>query len=186
MELLYYEIETSRCCLFSSTVQAVLDGRRFPVRTDHAALTWLQRVSELMGQQGRWQERLQEYTFDIEHRPGNKHGNADALSRRLCGWSRCYIPKRNSVPAMNGRVERFADADADARRQELVEDLRWLFLSKTPKTVVKDTSSRAGQDDETAKASADVHCVLRRESANHIGLQGVVESSTDVYCVLGR
>ena len=42
----------------------------FLVRTDHAALTWLQRIPEIIGQQNRWQERLQEYSFKIEHRPG--------------------------------------------------------------------------------------------------------------------
>ena len=56
--------------------QYLLDAR-FLVRTDHAVLTCLQRASELMGQQERWQERLQEYMFDIEHRPGHKHGNAE-------------------------------------------------------------------------------------------------------------
>ena len=53
-------------------------GNRFLVGTDHAALTWLQRATDLMGKQGRWQERLQEFDFAIEHRLGRKHGNADA------------------------------------------------------------------------------------------------------------
>ena len=37
-----------------------------------------------------------------------------------------------------------------------------------------------------AKGSADVPCVLRRESANLIGLEGVAKGSADVPCVLGR
>ena len=64
-------------------------GSHFLIRTDHAALTWLQRAFELMDQQGRWQERLQEFTFDIQHRPGVRHGNADALSRRPCEELEC-------------------------------------------------------------------------------------------------
>ena len=105
-------------------------GSSFLIRTDHAALTWLQRTSELMGQQERWQERLQEYTFDIEHRPGHKHVNADALSRRPCGRSECCIPRRNIVPARNRRVERLAEAIAHARRRKLGDDLGWLFTSE--------------------------------------------------------
>ena len=35
------------------------------------------------GQLARWLEKLQEYSFTIEHRPGTKHLNADALSRLL-------------------------------------------------------------------------------------------------------
>ena len=36
------------------------------------------------GQLARWLEKLQEYHFDIVHRPGRKHANADSLSRRPC------------------------------------------------------------------------------------------------------
>ena len=32
----------------------------------------------------RWIEKLQEYHFDIVHRPGRKHSNADSLSRLPC------------------------------------------------------------------------------------------------------
>ena len=37
-----------------------------------------------------------------------------------------------------------------------------------------------------AKGSDDVPCVLERESANLIGLKGVVKGSANVPCVLGR
>ena len=32
----------------------------------------------------RWLEKLEEYDFNIIHRPGLKHNNADALSRMPC------------------------------------------------------------------------------------------------------
>ena len=41
------------------------------------------------GQLARWLEILGEYQFTVEHRPGNKHSNADGLSRipcKQCGW----------------------------------------------------------------------------------------------------
>ena len=34
-----------------------------------------------MGQQARWQEKLGNFSFDIMHRSGAKHGNADGCSR---------------------------------------------------------------------------------------------------------
>ncbi|GBN69688.1 Retrovirus-related Pol polyprotein from transposon 297 [Araneus ventricosus] len=46
--------------------------------------------SKSLGNQGqiaRWIQRLQEYDFEIQHRKGTSHGNADALSRRPCGES---------------------------------------------------------------------------------------------------
>ena len=59
-------------------------GRKFRIRTDHAALKWLLEFKNPEGQVARWIEQLQEYDFTIEHRSGKSHGNADALSRRPC------------------------------------------------------------------------------------------------------
>ena len=59
-------------------------GSRFLLRTDHSSLTWLWNFKEPEGQIARWLERLQEYDFTVQHRPGKKHSNADALSRLPC------------------------------------------------------------------------------------------------------
>ena len=59
-------------------------GRHFTVRTDHAALTWLRKTPDPIGQQARWLEQMEEFDFTVEHRSGVRHGNADALSRRPC------------------------------------------------------------------------------------------------------
>jgi len=64
-------------------------GRSFKIRTDHAALKWLRRTPDPVGQQARWLEILEEYDFQIEHRSGVKHQNADALSRRPCAIKSC-------------------------------------------------------------------------------------------------
>ncbi|GBM53715.1 hypothetical protein AVEN_65770-2, partial [Araneus ventricosus] len=48
---------------------------------------WLLNFKEPEGQIARWIQRLQEYDFEIQHRKGTSHGNADALSRRPCGES---------------------------------------------------------------------------------------------------
>jgi len=61
-----------------------LMGRHFKIRTDHAPLTWLRQTPEPVGQQARWLEIMEEYSFQVEHRPGSRHGNADGLSRRPC------------------------------------------------------------------------------------------------------
>ncbi|KAL9985583.1 hypothetical protein ACROYT_G008005 [Oculina patagonica] len=56
---------------------------------------------EPQGQGARWLERLQEYDYEVTHRPGKQHCNADALSRR---------PRRNHeeclscVPSVNSQV----------------------------------------------------------------------------------
>ena len=59
-----------------------LVGKLFTTRTDNHALTWLHNFKEPKGQVARWIERLSIFNFTIEHRPGQKHGNADGVSRR--------------------------------------------------------------------------------------------------------
>jgi hypothetical protein len=70
-----------------------LVGRKFLVRTDHSALQWIRKCRGAKGVLGRWNtildefpfdvvSRMEEYDFEIKHRPGEQHANADALSRR--------------------------------------------------------------------------------------------------------
>ncbi len=59
-------------------------GTSFTVRTDHGSLKWLYSFKQPEGQLARWLEQLQEYNFQVVHRQGKQHGNADALSRRPC------------------------------------------------------------------------------------------------------
>ncbi|KAK2889745.1 hypothetical protein Q8A73_018045 [Channa argus] len=70
-------------------------GTRFTLMTDHASLTPLLNFKQPEGQVARWLEILQEYDFDIQHRPGRQHGNADALSRRPCLLDECRYCRRH-------------------------------------------------------------------------------------------
>ena len=93
-----------------------LYGCNFLVRSDHGALRWLMNFKQPGGQLARWLETLSMYDFNIEHRQGRVHSNADGLSRRPC-YSLdckhcensenkfCEIPKRDKVSCAlwNGR-----------------------------------------------------------------------------------
>lgn len=57
-------------------------GKRFLLRTDHGSLKWLFNFKDPQGQVARWLEVLSQYNFDIQHRAGKKHQNADGLSRK--------------------------------------------------------------------------------------------------------
>ena len=54
---------------------------KFYVRTDHSSLAWLTRFKEPQGQLARWLEELAQYNMEILHRKGQKHIDADSLSR---------------------------------------------------------------------------------------------------------
>lgn len=56
-------------------------GREFILITDHGSLVWLHKFREPDGQVARWLQKLGPYVFQIVHRPGKRHGKADALSR---------------------------------------------------------------------------------------------------------
>ena len=55
-------------------------GRKFTIITDHNPLSWLQSM-EPKGRIARWLMDLQEFDFEVKHRPGRVHNNCDGLSR---------------------------------------------------------------------------------------------------------
>ena len=57
-----------------------LVGAKFTVYTDHRALVWIKSAKHI-GRLERWALQLQEYNYDIIHRPGKSNYVADALSR---------------------------------------------------------------------------------------------------------
>jgi len=69
---------------FTKTLRQYLLGRQLVFRTDPSALQWLRITPEPILQQARWCEILEEFDFQIVHKLGRLHGNADAMSRRPC------------------------------------------------------------------------------------------------------
>ena len=72
-------------------------GPKFLVRTDHAALVWLTNLKNIQGMLARWLAKLQQFNFDIIHRPGAQHGNADGLSRCPQCERRLCAPSKNTL-----------------------------------------------------------------------------------------
>jgi len=71
-----------------------LYGRKFLIRSDYAALQWLLNFKNPEGQLARWLEKLQAYDFDLKHRSGRSHANADSWSRRPCCEEHCKFCER--------------------------------------------------------------------------------------------
>jgi hypothetical protein len=70
--------------VFLKQFRHFLWGRKFTLRTDHSSLKWLRNFKEAEGMFARWISTLDTYNFEIQHRKGSLHVNADALSRRCC------------------------------------------------------------------------------------------------------
>ncbi|GFU85611.1 retrovirus-related Pol polyprotein from transposon 297 [Trichonephila clavipes] len=98
-----------------------LYGQKFLLRTDHASLTWLMNFRNTEGQVARWIQRLNEYYFDIRHRKGSSHGNADALSE--ISSLRCFWPRSSSpCDLLFGRPP-----DTPSSPEEYVQNLQARF-----------------------------------------------------------
>lgn len=95
-----------------------LYGRRFRLRTDHGSLRWLLNFKDIEGQLARWLQVLGTYDFEIEHRSGAKHLNADALSRRPC--QDCAYCERTE---QNSRVQ----SKCDVVRKTRAGNQNWLI-----------------------------------------------------------
>ena len=66
---------------FTCMYRPFLLGRKFIVRTDHHSLIWSLSFRCPQDQLAGWLEELSQYHMVIQHRPGRRHCNADALTR---------------------------------------------------------------------------------------------------------
>jgi len=60
-----------------------LHGKKFLVRTDHSALSYLRKFSDHNSRLMRWSLKLSELDFVVEHKPESKISHVDALSRHV-------------------------------------------------------------------------------------------------------
>ena len=84
----------------------ILKFRRFVIHTDSKALTYLQTMKKLTGIYFRWLSEIQEYDFEIRHRPGKQNSNCDALSR----CDHLELPTREEEEEEEGYVHRLYKA----------------------------------------------------------------------------
>ena len=120
-----------------------LYGRPVRVRTDHAALKWLCNFKEAEGQLARWLEVLSSYNMQIEHRPGLRHQNADALSRRPCYQCGCDTCP-DSKPKRCTR-----STSADKSSAEVIK-----LMPVTPTSTVESTPVTAASEGLTESVTA--------------------------------
>jgi hypothetical protein len=100
-----------------------LYGRKFKILTDHAALQWLNTVkNHHCAQLTRWFLKLSEYDFEIEHKAGKKHVNADCLSHHIASVT--IDRDRNSPDNLGDALtceNVFTAQQQDAYCKELIE-----------------------------------------------------------------
>ena len=126
-----------------------LVGKDFKIRTDHNALRWLFNFKEPEGQIARWIERLAEFTFTIEHRPGQQHTNADSLSRidhcKQCGETMLHEQATNSISSVSKWVPEWSIDELTAHQSkdpDIKEMINWIQTNTFPKTFPREFSQK--------------------------------------------
>ena len=102
----------------------------FTVRTDHSSLRWLMNFKDADGMIARWILSMQSFNFEIIHRRGVDHGNADGLSRqevvmrkRKCKFGNCLDCQRAKQEGSNDLAMRDclvqSDSESDGSDEEV-------------------------------------------------------------------
>src|SRR5215510_1502602 len=85
------------------TFRCYLYGKKFVLRTDHAALKYLHTFADNNSRLLRWSLRLAEFDFTVEHRPGTQIRHVDSLSRAIQSVTSCENLTRDEVKQAQGR-----------------------------------------------------------------------------------
>ncbi|CAC5392995.1 unnamed protein product [Mytilus coruscus] len=102
------------------TYHIYLANSHFKVYTDHHSLKWLSSIKQSTGRLARWSVLLQDYSFEICYREGNKNGNADGLSRREYSVSQFSLEPEDAIPSV--------DVNLVSVEQETNEHVQVTFL----------------------------------------------------------
>jgi hypothetical protein len=73
--------ELAAAIIFMGHWKYYLQFRKFVLRVDNRALKWIHTLEKPTGMVQRWLEILADFDFEVVHRAGKAHANADALSR---------------------------------------------------------------------------------------------------------
>ena len=98
-----------------------LGTQTFVLRTDHSSLQWLLNFRDAENMLARWLTVLTAYSFEIVHRKGTKHGNADTLSRkpRHCKCDSCPDCKSTELVCAAGRTGKGRKKPCNTRGAEV-------------------------------------------------------------------
>ena len=149
--------------------KSYLLGRHFLIRTDHSSLKYLHRFKEPEGQLARWIDFLQPFQFEIQFRPGIKHGNADALSRRpdYCDGKKCYCqPFADLIYEPPVRMESYGLVDVAVQATPTASSSEQILQCCGVKSMPSRTVEFRSLHTQTSNSSCTVHSGWRSHQKN--------------------
>ena len=164
-----------------------LYGREFTVRTDHSSLRWLMNIKNPEGQWARWLETLSMFDMKVEHRPGVKHGNADALSREQCRQCQVHSVSvdtkmaKGELEDRGGFSEMYGEEKSLAELQEEDVDIshvkQWIEQSTKPEPLELSAGGPVLKSLWSQRAQLEIHNGMfyrRWTDANKSTLQAII------------
>ena len=152
---------------FTKLFRQYLLGRRFIIRTDHAALQWLQRTPQPIGQNARWLEQLGEYDFMVQHRKGTSHANADAISRHPClrrpSCTACHPPAED--------IEERSEEGSENRSKESSAICAAVTVEEEQKSEAQQSEGKEPPNDMLGWTIAEIREAQRRDPEINFILQ---------------
>ena len=122
-----FELETLAVVMSIQKFRHYLFGRKFTIFTDCSAVVSTFKKAEINPRIGRWVMGLNEYDYDIKHRPNSQLRHADALSRN---------PEPN--PDGDGGVDRF-DHDSKLTVNFInITESDWLLAAQESNKEIRD------------------------------------------------
>ena len=117
--------------------ESYLRTSKFTVYTDHSALKGLQTLSKQTGRRQRWSDYLQGFQFDIIHKPGRVHWNADGLSRRPYPESpEVPEPEPNLIPLVSA-----LDSHTTPNKNEKLVEYSLSYINTVEVSTIKKTEA---------------------------------------------
>ena len=148
---IYWTVSEKECfaCVWAiKKFRIYLLGQKFTIVTDHSALSWLMNLKDPNGRLARWSIYLQAYEFEIIHRKGLIHANADTLSRPVLVIARAQSRANQKIDTqpndqaivINDENEMEVDPneieDLSSKIQDVYDDAGLLYFLEKGKTVL--------------------------------------------------
>lgn len=137
-----YELETLAVVESLKKFRVYLLDINFKVITDCSAITAASKKKDLIPRIARWWLDLQEFTFEVEHRPGTRMAHVDALSRN---------------PVQNG------EHDESVRTVLRIEAADWILASQLTDDKVKNICDILGKK-PTTEYENNIHREFKLEN----------------------
>lgn len=97
-------------------------GKPFKIVTDHHALCWLHKNRDASGRLVRWAIKLQDYTYEIVHKSGKRHADADSLSRNPVDDPTLEDQHVDEIPILMLQAEKIAEFQTrDPKLNKLID-----------------------------------------------------------------